>query len=219
MNSVCKICGKTTTEWSHLRMASLYYYCSACEFVSKDETICLSNSESIAIYNTHENSINDVRYVAYFKKFIEAAVLPFSNGNKNGLDFGSGPSAVLAQVLTRDYGYDMDIYDLYYAPEKNYIGKKYDLVTSTEVAEHIDFPLAYFRLLKGCLTEEGNISMKTQFHKNNAFHFSDWHYARDKSHIGFYTEKTMATIAKLVGLKVVYTNHLDYTTFVIDNGQ
>ncbi len=86
-------------------MASLYYYCSACEFISKDETMCLPASESLAIYNTHVNSIDDVRYVTYFKKFIESAILPVSNGSKIGLDFGSGPSAVLSQILTRDYSY------------------------------------------------------------------------------------------------------------------
>lgn len=217
MNSVCKVCGKTTTEWSHLRMASLYYYCSACEFISKDETMCLPASESLAIYNTHVNSIDDVRYVTYFKKFIESAILPVSNGSKIGLDFGSGPSAVLSQILTRDYGYEMDIYDLHYAPEKSYIGKKYDMITSTEVAEHIEQPLAYFKLLKSCLTDTGTLSIKTQFHRSNSLHFSDWHYVRDKTHVGFYTEKTMATIAKKVGLKVVYTNHTEYTTFMIDD--
>lgn len=41
-------------------------------------------------------------------------------GEKSGLDFGSGPSPVLAMIMERDYGFDMDIYDLFYSPEKPY---------------------------------------------------------------------------------------------------
>ncbi len=215
-NNSCRVCGHLTTEWTHLRMAAKYFYCNHCEFISKDETMRVTPEEAFAIYNTHKNSIDDQRYVSYFQKFLKAAVFPFSNGNKNGFDFGSGPDPVLAQLLTRDYGYEMDIYDLYYAPDRLYTGKTYDLITSTEVAEHIPEPLNYFRQLKSLLTDTGTLAIMTQFHQNNALHFSDWHYARDKSHISFYTEKTMKTIAQKIGLKVVFTNHTQYTTFVKD---
>lgn len=216
LNNSCRVCGHLTTEWTHLRMASKYFYCNHCEFISKDETMRVTPEEAFRIYNTHKNSIDDQRYVAYFQKFLKEAVFPFSNGMKNGFDFGSGPDPVLAQILTRDYGYEMDIYDLYYAPDRIHIGKKYDLVTSTEVAEHIPEPLNYFRQLKSLLTDTGTLAIMTQFHQNNSLHFSDWHYARDKSHISFYTEKTMKIIAQKVGLRVVFTNHTQYTTFVKD---
>ncbi len=215
-NNSCHVCGHLTTEWTHLRMAAKYFYCNRCEFISKDETMRVTPEQAFEIYNTHKNSIDDQRYVSYFKKFVNAAILPFSNGVKNGFDFGSGPNPVLSQILTRDFGYEMDIYDLYYAPEQLYIGKTYDLITSTEVAEHIPEPLSYFRQLKGLLTETGTLAIMTQFHQNNPLHFSDWHYARDKSHVSFYTEKTMKTIAQKVGLKVLYTNHTQYTTFAKD---
>lgn len=217
LNNSCRVCGHLTTEWTHLRLASKYFYCNHCEFVSKDETMRVTPDEAFKIYNTQKNSIDDQRYVASFHKFLKEAVFPFSNSLKNGLDFGSGPNPVLSQILTRDYGYDMDVYDLYYAPDRLNIDKKYDLVTSTEVAEHIPEPLNYFRQMKSLLTDTGTLAIMTQFHQNNALHFSDWHYARDKSHMSFYTEKTMKIIAQKVGLKVVFTNHTQYTTFVRDN--
>jgi|GEM_PF-134981 len=215
-NNTCRVCGHLTTEWTHLRMAAKYFYCNYCDFISKDETMRVTPEEAFKIYNTHKNAIDDQRYVAYFQKFLKEAVFPYSNGIKNGFDFGSGPEPVLSQLLIRDYGYDMDIYDLYYAPDHVSGDKKYDLITSTEVAEHIPEPLNYFRQLKSLLTDTGTLAIMTQFHQNNALHFSDWHYARDKSHISFYTEKTMKMIAQKVGLKVVYSNHTQFTTFVKD---
>jgi 2-polyprenyl-3-methyl-5-hydroxy-6-metoxy-1,4-benzoquinol methylase len=35
----------------------------------------------------------------------------------------------------------MEIYDSYFSPEKVFLGKKYNLITSTEVFEHLDDPL------------------------------------------------------------------------------
>ena len=215
-NNSCRVCGYITTEWTHLRMASKYFYCNHCEFISKDETMRVTPDQAFNIYNTHKNDTDDQRYVSNLHKFLKEAVFPYSNGLKNGFDFGSGPDPVLSQLLTRDYGYEMDIYDLYYAPDRINFGKKYDLVTSTEVAEHIPDPLNYFRQLKSLLTDTGTLAIITQFHQNNSLHFSDWHYVRDKSHISFYTEKTMKTIAQKVGLKVVFTNRTQYATFVKD---
>jgi len=216
LNNSCRVCGHLTTEWIHLRMASKYFYCNHCEFISRDETMRVAPEEAFKIYNTHKNSIDDQRHIANFQKFIKEAVIPFSNEMKNGFDFGSGPDPVLAKLLTRDYGYEMDIYDQYFAPDRINIGKKYDLVTSTEVAEHIPEPLVYFRQLKSLITDTGTLAIMTQFHLNNSLHFSDWHYARDKSHISFYTEKTMKIIAQKIGLRVVFTNHTQYTTFAKD---
>ena len=56
----------------------------------------------------------------------------------------------------------------------------------------------------------------TLFHNSDEEHFWKWHYIRDKSHISFYTPKTMEMIAQMIGLKMIFTNHVRYTTFRID---
>ncbi|MFO7929019.1 MAG: class I SAM-dependent methyltransferase [Candidatus Humimicrobiaceae bacterium] len=212
-NQYCKICGSKTSKIFHKYPELKYYYCKACEFISKDERFILSPEKEYRNYNNHNNSINDPEYVDYFKKFLHSAVLKYCGSGKLGLDFGSGPSPVLAMILERDYNYNMDIYDLYYSPLKVYQGKKYDLVTSTEVTEHLKNPLSYFQIFRNCLKKEGLLSIMTLFYPNNQEQFLEWYYIRDKTHISFYTPKTMEIIGEKTGLKVIYTDHARYISF------
>lgn len=213
MINICKVCKSVTTQWVIGRKNTLYHHCSNCEFISKDPSHYITPEEELSRYSTHNNSLEDTSYVAYFKHFIESAVLPFVSEGKFGLDFGSGPSPVLAQLLMRDYGYAMDIYDLFYAPSKVFLGQRYDLVTCTEVVEHIPNPLETFETFKDLLLADGTLAVMTQFHTNQIEDFKKWHYIRDQSHISFFTRKTMETIAERIGLKVVYSNERKYTTF------
>ncbi|MBF7097490.1 class I SAM-dependent methyltransferase [Alkalibacter mobilis] len=215
MTTDCKLCGSPTVKIKH-HVFNIYYRCTNCEYIRKDKSFFLSPKEELHIYDNHNNSIDDPRYVEYFYKFLNDAVFDFAPKGKKGLDFGSGPSPVLAQILERDHDYHMDIYDLFYAKYKVYEGKKYDLVTSTEVAEHIKDPISYFRLLKSLLKEEGILAIMTLFHNNDDDHFLNWHYIRDKSHISFYTLKTLEFIAGEVGLEIIHSNNERYTTFMLD---
>lgn len=211
----CVLCSSDTKKIHHPKIIT-YHYCSNCELIAKDEEDIISKEEELNIYNNHENSIEDPRYVGYFYNFLNDAVFPYVKNGKQGLDFGSGPSPVLAQILERNHDYKIEIYDLFYAPEKVYKGKKYDLVTSTEVVEHLKNPLEYFKLFSKLLKPEGILSIMTLFHKNDESTFLDWHYIRDWSHISFYTPKTMEYLAKEAGLKIIYTDNNQYTTFVLD---
>lgn len=213
MNNYCKICGSETKELFQEKFNLNYFSCGYCEFISKDESSIITPIEELKIYNSHNNSIEDPRYVTYFKNFIHQAILEYCSPERKGLDFGSGPSPVLATILERDYGFSMDIYDKFYAVEKIYEGKKYSLITSTEVVEHLKNPIKYFQLFKDRVIERGTISIMTLFHPGNENEFLDWFYIRDMSHISFYTPKTMEYIGKRVGLKVIYTNELRYITF------
>lgn len=218
ITETCIICGGKTSIIHHPKIAD-YHFCNNCEFIRKEESFIISKEEELKIYNNHNNSIEDPRYVEYFYKFLDAAVFPYVQDVQEALDFGSGPSPVLAQILEGNHGYKVDIYDLFYAPEKVYKGKKYDLVTSTEVVEHLKDPMEYFELFKSLLKEDGVLAVKTLFHKydkKDEDKFLNWHYIRDWSHISFYTAKTMEYIAEKVGLKIIYTDKAEYTTFVLD---
>ena len=211
----CIICGSSTRIINHPKTAD-FYYCSTCDFIAKDDQQLISKQQELQIYERHNNSIDDPVYVEYFNRFLKDAVFPFVNNGKLGFDFGSGPSPVLSQILKRDHDYQMDIYDPFYAPDKTYIGKKYDLITSTEVVEHLSDSLMTFRLFVKLLKPNGVLAIMTLFHQQDDEAFLKWHYVRDHSHIAFYTAKTMAYIAKEVGLKMIYTNDCRYTTFVLD---
>lgn len=217
MNYLCIICGSNTRKVSHIKLKADYLCCDVCELITMDPQSFVTREEEHNIYDDHQNSIDDPRYVAFFYHFLNNAVFPYDNGGKKGLDFGSGPSPVLAQILERFHGFDMDIYDYFYAAEKVYEHQKYDMVTCTEVVEHLKNPLAYFTLFNELLKPNGTLSIMTSFHKNSDIHFSNWHYARDKTHVSFYTPKTMTYLANKVGLKIIYTDNCRYTTFAVDN--
>lgn len=213
MNSKCKICGFETKEFYDKQFDIKFYHCLNCEFISKDENSIISEKEEIKIYNYHNNSIEDQNYVDFFKKFLDSSVMKYVNNGRKGLDFGSGPSPVLATILERDYNYSMDIYDLFYSKEKSYIGKKYDLITCTEVVEHLKYPMEYFSLFKQLLVDDGTLGIMTLFHSNNTEEFCDWYYRRDMSHISFFTAKTMTVISKLIKMELVYTDDNRYSVF------
>lgn len=212
MTTPCKICGFETESFRHSKLGR-YHHCKNCEFIFKDSEDFISDLEAFDIYETHQNSIDDEKYVLYFKNFIDEAVWPFIGECKRALDFGSGPQPVLAYVMKKDYGIKMDLYDLFYAPDEAYKNKKYDLITSTEVIEHLSNPFECLQHFYDLLNEGGILSLMTQFHSNEISSFINWHYMRDRSHISFFRLKTFEILAKQIGFKIVYSNQKQYVTF------
>lgn len=115
--------------------------------------------------------------------------------------------------MERDYGYDYTIYDKFYAPTTNYHSKKYDLITSTEVMEHIENPLPVFKEFKELIRDDGIIAIMTLFSPKIDENIFGWHYLRDNTHISIFTPKVMRIIAKKVGLEVIHCDNYRYTTF------
>lgn len=208
MNNSCRICKGPTVKFYHAGMKSDYYSCPYCEFISKDVDTQLTEEEELTLYNTHVNSMDDPHYVSYFRAFIEKTLLDHCTVGMVGLDFGSGPEPVLAKLLERDYGFRMDIYDLFYSPDKSYDNQTYDFITVTEVLEHLRTPMAYFELFGTLLKEDGILAVMTNFHSNSEQHFNKWHYTRDHSHISFYTPRTFDVIAGLVGMEILYCDNI-----------
>lgn len=212
---LCKICGGETSIIRHEKSGVDYHRCSVCDFIYKDPAAVITPEQELYIYDQHNNSIEDPRYVRYFKDFIDNAIMSQRIDGYEGLDFGSGPSPVLAMILERDYHFKMDIYDLFYAPEKVYLEKKYDLITTTEVVEHFMDPMAYFKLFRSLMKENSLLAVMTQFHPKSNKTFLKWHYIRDDSHISFYSHETMRKIAELLELEIVYMDKVKNTAFRI----
>lgn len=211
MITPCQICGFMTESFVHAKLG-VYHHCKNCEFIYKDRGSYISDTKALKIYENHQNIIGDARYEKYFKDFIEDAVIPFLGISKRALDFGSGPQPVLAEVMRRDYGINMDLFDLFFAPDESYKINKYDLITSTEVIEHLESPIEYFQHFYDLLNKEGILAIMTQFHSNEKETFLNWHYMRDRSHISFFRYKTFEKLAEHVGFKILYSNQKDYVT-------
>ena len=213
MNEKCKICGFNTRKFYDNQFDISYYHCGKCDFISMDEDAIIHPREEKDKYDEHENTYENEGYVNYLRDFLDRSVVNYVNDGKNALDFGSGPGPVLARLLREEYGYDVDIYDLFYAPKKVYEGKKYDLVTSTEVVEHLKEPMEYFKLFKSLLKDDGLLALMTLFHPKDDEEFCKWHYRRDPTHISFFTPVTMEYIAKTLGFKIRYIDDKRCTSF------
>ncbi len=209
---VCLLCGYKTTSLTHPKRG-VYHLCPNCELITKDPAFHPSEEDALREYSLHENSSSDSRYVAYFRDFVEDAVLPFAGDGRRALDFGSGPSPVLATLLKSEYGYQTDCYDLHFSPEKIYTDISYDLITCTEVIEHIADPLSSFRLFASLLAPGGVLSVMTLLHPEDEEKFLLWYYIQERSHITFYSLKTLQYLASSVGLSLLYCDKIRYACF------
>jgi len=207
----CIICGKGTDPLWDSQFNLTYDCCRHCGFIGQDRGSLVTFQEERDEYDRHENSIENEGYVTYFKKFIDAALVAYREGSQ-GLDYGSGPEPVLAQVLKRDYGLEVDIYDLHYQPDKVFEGKTYDFITSTEVIEHVKDPVDFVKGFCSLLNPGGIAAIMTLFHPNDDGIFLDWWYRRDITHISFFTPKTFKEIGDQCGMEIIYCDDKRYIT-------
>lgn len=202
--SLCKICNNLGIPIEDVKKNLRYYRCTSCGFVWLDNQFMLNVIEEKKKYNQHNNSLENKGYVQMFEDFIEMAIVPYKQNIHSILDFGSGPVPVLSQLLERR-GFKVDIYDLYYAPTKIYENKTYDLISSTEVFEHLSKPLEILSLLAKHLNQHGYLALMTKFPPKDDAEFLAWWYRRDPTHISFFTTQSFEVMGKKIGLKVLKT--------------
>ncbi|MGM0378878.1 MAG: class I SAM-dependent methyltransferase [Bacillota bacterium] len=208
----CKICKSEIIEEVYVdRFDNTYHMCEVCEFVFLDESEIVSIDKEKEVYDQHDNSFESEGYVKMFENFINVAVSPFVKEKKEALEFGCGPGPVLAKML-ENRGWNVTKYDpIYYNNE--YKDKKYDLITSTEVFEHFKNPLKEFEKLSNLLKKGGILSIMTLMRPKTKKEFIDWWYIRDKTHIAFYSPKTLYLLGKKFGLKMIYNNNERLITY------
>ncbi|CAA6816578.1 MAG: Putative methyltransferase associated with DUF414 [uncultured Sulfurovum sp.] len=200
----CKICGTAGTSIEDEKKGLTYHRCGSCGFVSLDDKYMVDEVKEKKQYDAHNNGFENEGYVQMFEDFIDLSITPYISTMNTALEFGSGPGPVLSKLL-EDRGLEVDIYDLYYSPLKVYETKKYDLITSTEVFEHLQKPLEVLELLGEHTNDNGYIVLMTKFPPKDDKVFLAWWYRRDPTHISFFTPKSFEIMAKKVGLKVLKT--------------
>jgi len=214
MEHRCVVCNAVTEPLIHEKKSVLFHQCPICQLILRDKSDFFTPDEEKNRYTLHQNSIDDKGYRDYFLRFFEETQLLKlqSAVPQKGLDFGSGPIPVLAYVAKQTYNIEMDYYDPFFAPQRVYESKYYDFITCTEVIEHIPNPLETFALFREHLVIGGVVAIMTQLHKNDRDAFFSWFYIRDRSHVAFFSMKTMEYVAKKVGLEIDYTNNKNIIT-------
>ncbi len=190
---LCHICNTLVKSFTHTKNEILYYHCEPCQYIFKSPLYYQDFSSQKERYNLHTNHEEDLGYIAYFQRFLDF-VLPHIDMPKNALDFGCGRSSLLASLLIKS-GIDCDYYDPIYHPKTLDESKKYDLIVSTEVFEHLHQPRKVFEDLIQRLTPKGYLAIQTQFHPNDEEAFKNWYYHQDPTHIVFFRAETFKILA------------------------
>ncbi len=201
---LCRICGQNTKKIVDIKKDITYYRCKSCGFIYLDNKNIIDSCSEKKHYEKHNNGFDSLGYVKMFEDFIDVAIEPYIKSIKTALDFGCGKGPVLAELLHRK-GIEVDKYDIYFYPKEVYKGKKYDLITSTEVFEHIKEPIESLKLLSQYTNKNGYIILMTKFPPLNKDEFLNWWYRRDITHISFFTPKSFEIMAKKMDLKIVKT--------------
>jgi len=200
----CHICNNSVNSFVDEKTEIVYYHCDSCEYIFKSPAYYQDFEAQHVRYDLHENDENDAGYRAYFQRFLDF-VLPWIEKPGAALDFGCGASSLLAQLLEKE-GMACDYYDPIYHPDTLNDSKKYDLIVSTEVFEHLHQPRKVFEDLFGRVKEGGYLAIQTQFHPNNIGKFKTWYYHQDPTHIVFFRVKTFRKLCEMYDCELLSDN-------------
>ncbi len=183
----------------HVRAHSRpYHACTECGLVFVPQPFHPDPNTERRRYETHENDPEDTRYRAFLSRVSEP-LLERIEPPASGLDYGSGPGPTLS-VMLEERGFEMAIYDPFFAGEPGTLNQTYDFITCTETAEHFHAPRTEFDRLEQLLHPGGVLAVMTQW--ANDKDFRHWSYARDVTHVCFYRRETMAWIAECYGYRL-----------------
>ena len=164
-----------------------------------DDQYHLSAKQEKAIYETHINDVNDIRY-QNFTSPITYFVLEHCLAKHKGLDFGSGTGPVISSVLMKN-GYDIVQYDPFFAPQQELLNNSYDYIVSCEVFEHFYQPKLEIDRLISLLNDDGYLLIMTILYHQH-IDFKTWSYRKDPSHVFIYRKETIEYIAKRKNLEI-----------------
>ncbi len=204
--SICPLCGAAAT-WAAIYQKRDYYHCSICDLIFVPPDQHLDPESERARYATHNNTMDNAGYVAMFEGPISLLGEHCGDGC-HILDYGSGPGPVLVELLCRA-GYDAVGYDPFFAPNVD-LSCSFDAIISTETFEHFARPRAEITRILGLLRPGGLLAIMTLFHPGPAA-VADWWYARDPTHVAFYSHATFDWICGEFGLTTLHRDGKNFT--------
>ncbi|MEA1890832.1 MAG: class I SAM-dependent methyltransferase [Pseudomonadota bacterium] len=197
----CPLCLSEDTEIYYTEPVRDYYQCHSCHLVFVPYSFLLSAEQEKAIYDCHQNSPDDEAYRDFLRRLFEPMRVELEAGS-HGLDFGAGPGPTLS-VMFDEAGFNMVIYDHFYANQPGVFDTVYDFITATEVMEHLHAPGREFERLWRHLKPGGLLGIMTRCLPDRD-DFAGWHYKNDPTHVCFYSPGTFNWLAGKWGAEVSY---------------
>ena len=203
------MCSINTSFFYHKDKKREYWRCTSCELIFVPQSFHLTAEAEKSIYNLHTNNSNDVGYRQFLQRFINPLIDHLANQRISTkdplsiLDFGSGPGPTLSLML-QELGFECKNYDIYYANHPKLLKPRhYDVVTTTEVVEHLSNPYSVFQCMFSLLKPKATLAVMTK-RSDTLERFKNWHYIQDPTHICFYNKATFKWIAKVFEAHVTF---------------
>lgn len=117
------------------------------------------------------------------------------------LDYGSGPALVLLELLRRA-GYEAAGYDPLFNSGADG-PQPFDVVVSIETFEHFAEPHRELEQIRGLLRPGGHLTVMTLLYGGPAA-IRDWWYARDATHVAYYSAGPLDWIVGELGFELLY---------------
>ena len=195
----CSLCGSAEARHCLEADGRQYFECVRCRLIFVPSRFWPTPEEEHARYDQHRNSPDDLGYREFLSRPCRA-VRDRVPPPATGLDFGSGPGPTLSLMLA-GAGYDMRVYDVFYAPDESVLEGPYDFVTCTEVIEHLHDPATVLSGVVERLRPGGWLVVQTQLAPGHEA-FATWRYRRDQTHVGFYSETTFRHLARMLDCRL-----------------
>lgn len=201
MMQTCPLCASRDTHHYHRDARRDYRQCARCELVFVPPASRLAPADERAVYDRHENSPDDLGYRRFLSRLFKPLRERLPSGAR-GLDFGAGPGPTLS-VMFEEAGHPMAIYDPFYAPDREVLGREYDFITATEVVEHLFEPGLELERLAAMLLAGGWLGLMTKRVASREA-FAGWHYILDPTHVAFFSEASFAWLAGHLDMSVEF---------------
>ncbi|QUJ67585.1 class I SAM-dependent methyltransferase [Photobacterium sp. GJ3] len=203
--TACTLCNNTAVVPYHQDRRRPYLQCQNCCLIFADPASHLTPEEEKAIYDQHENHVDDEGYRGFLQRLASPLAAKLPQEPLDGLDFGCGPGPALAAIF-REQGHRMAVYDPYYAPDNQVLERQYDFVTCTEAIEHFYTPGREWQQLLSLVKPGGWLGLMTKLATDVAA-FSRWHYKNDPTHVSFFSRETFQFLAQRDGLTVEFVGN------------
>ncbi len=191
-SETCPLCFSESNDLYSKDKNRIYLKCPVCRLVFVPEAYFLTAVDEKKRYDFHNNSHDDEGYVTFLYRLI-SPLKERRDTSHSGLDFGSGPIPVLADLMRQD-GYKIETYDIFYDNRPETLLKHYEFITVCEVIEHLHKPMSVLTTLFSALNEDGILAIMTQ-PAVPADRFFGWRYKNDPTHVLFFSDETFEWIA------------------------
>ncbi len=179
-----------------------FWFCSICKLISRSSKDLPARKVEQERYLSHNNSINDKRYVKFLLRPYEFACkhIPIQEPI---LDYGCGYAPIFVELMHRRQ-FRCHGYDPLFFPD-GLLANSYPTIFCIETVEHFHQTHREWSQLMDLMRPGGYLIIMTDFW-NDRSAFPDWYYQNDPTHVSFYHTETMPYLSQRFDRPLVATD-------------